>query len=109
MAKISLKKLVREIKEPWQPRDILHVHQTALRIAKLDGAYGWHVHLHEDEFFLVLKGRIYIDTEEDSIELKEYEGYLVKRGIRHRSRTKKPAWVMLVEPVITKTKGERTD
>lgn len=109
MAKISLKKLVREIKDPWQPRDILHVHQTALRVAKIEGAYDWHVHMNEDEFFLVLKGKIYIDTARGSIELKENEGYLVKKGTRHRSRAKKPAWVLLIEPVLTKTKGENTD
>ncbi|UCD18923.1 MAG: cupin domain-containing protein [candidate division WOR-3 bacterium] len=108
MAKISLKKLIREIKDPWQPRDILHVHQTALRIAKIEGAYDWHAHLKEDEFFLVLKGKIFIDTDKGSIELKEGEGYLVKSGTRHRSRAKRPAWVLLVEPVMTKTKGEET-
>jgi mannose-6-phosphate isomerase-like protein (cupin superfamily) len=106
VAKINLKKLIRETKEPWQPRDILHVHDTALRVAKIDGAYQWHVHLKEDEFFLVLKGKIFVDTEKDSIEIKENEGYLVKKGMRHRSRAKRPAWVLLIEPVLTKTKGE---
>jgi len=109
MEKINLKRLVRETKDPWQPRDILHVHQTALRVAKIEGSYNWHVHVNEDEFFLVLKGKIFIDTSKGSIELKENEGYLVKKGIRHRSRAKKPAWVLLVEPVVTKTKGEDTD
>jgi mannose-6-phosphate isomerase-like protein (cupin superfamily) len=106
MAKINLKKIIKETKEPWQPRDILHVHDTALRVAKIEGAYDWHVHLNEDEFFFVLKGKIYIDTQKSSIEIKENEGYLVKKGTRHRSRAKKPAWVLLIEPVITKTKGE---
>lgn len=109
MAKISLKKIVKELKDPWQPKDILHVHQTALRVAKINGPYNWHVHLNEDEFFLVLKGKIFIDTDKESIELKENEGYLVKRGIKHRSRSSKPAWVLLIEPVLTKTKGEGTD
>jgi len=106
VAKISFKKLIREVKNPWQPRDILHVHQTALRVAKIEGAYDWHVHMHEDEFFLVLKGKIFIDTGKGAIELKENEGYLVKKGTRHRSRAKKAAWVLLIEPVLTKTKGE---
>jgi mannose-6-phosphate isomerase-like protein (cupin superfamily) len=106
LAKINLKEIISETRDPWQPRDILHVDQTALRVAKIEGAYDWHVHTNEDEFFLVLKGKIYIDTDQGSIELKEHEGYLVKRGTRHRSRTKKPAWVLLIEPVQTKTKGE---
>ena len=106
MKKINLKKLIKEIKEPWEPQNIVLVDETALRIAKIEGAYNWHTHREEDEFFLVLKGKIFIDTEEGSIELNEMEGYLVKKGTRHRSRTEKPAWILLIEPIKTKTKGE---
>ena len=106
MGKINLKKIVKEARDAWHPKDIVHVHETALRVAKIEGAYDWHVHLNEDEFFLVLRGKIFIDTDNDSIELKENEGYLVKRGMKHRSRAKKPAWILLIEPVKTKTRGE---
>lgn len=108
MAKISLKELIDKVREPWQPIDVAYVNETALRIAKIEGAYNWHTHRDEDELFLVLKGKIYIDTEEDSVELKEKDGYLVKKGTRHRSRAEKPAWILLVEPIKTKTKGEET-
>ena len=106
MKKISLKELIKEIKETWEPRNIAFINGTALRIAKIEGAYNWHTHLNEDEFFLVIKGKIFIDTEDGSNELNEMEGYLVKKGIRHRSRTEKPAWILLIEPIRTKTKGE---
>ena len=106
MKKINLQKLIKEIKEPWEPQNIVLVDETAIRIAKIEGAYNWHIHREEDEFFLVLKGEIFIDTEEGSIELNEMEGYLVKKGTRHRSRTEKPAWILLIEPIKTKTKGE---
>ena len=106
MAKISLKKIIAQVKETWQPMDIVYINDSALRIAKIEGAYAWHTHRNEDEFFLVLKGKIYIDTEDGSVELKEHEGYLVRRGTRHRSRAEKPAWILLIEPIKTKTKGE---
>ena len=108
MAKINLKELIDKVREPWQPIDVAYVNETALRIAKIEGAYNWHTHRDEDELFLVLKGKIYIDTEEGSVELKEKDGYLVKKGTRHRSRSEKPAWILLVEPIKTKTKGEET-
>ena len=106
MEKINLQKLIKEMKKPWEPQNVVLVDETALRIAKIEGAYNWHIHREEDEFFLVLKGKIFIDTEEGSIELNEMEGYLVKKGTRHRSRTEKPAWVLLIEPIKTKRKGE---
>ena len=108
MKKVIFNNLIETVKEKWEPEDVAFINDTALRIAKIDGAYQWHTHPAEDEFFLVLKGNIFIDTNtEGTIELKEMEGYLVKRGVRHRSRTDSPAWVLLVEPTKTETKGIR--
>jgi len=101
-----MQELIDQVQEPWQPKDVVYINDSAMRIAMIEGAYNWHTHQNEDEFFLVLKGKIFIDTEEGSVELNENEGYLVRRGTRHRSRSEKPAWILLIEPVRTKTKGE---
>ena len=107
MSKVILQEIIEKVKEKWEPEDVAFINDTALRLAKLEGAYNWHTHPQEDEFFLVLKGKVFIDTKiEGTIELNEMEGYLVKKGIRHRSRTDKPAWIVLIEPTRTKTKGE---
>ncbi len=106
MKKVSLRTIIKEVPDLWQPKDIVYINDTALRVAKIQGAYDWHTHQHEDEFFLVLKGKIFIDTEEGSIKLGENEGYLVEKGKRHRSRSEKPAWILLIEHIKTKTKGE---
>lgn len=107
MKKINLLESLEKVKKPWQVMDVVTVNNTTLRIAKIEGAYEWHTHQKEDEFFLVLKGEIFIDTNRDgTIELNEMESYLVEKGIRHRSRADKPAWVLLVEPPDTKTLGD---
>ena len=103
---INFHDIIKSIKDPWEPKDIAFVSDAALRVAMIHGAYDWHTHTHEDELFFVLKGKIYIDTEQQTIELNEMEGFLVKKGIRHRSRSDNPAWVLLFEPKKTKTKGE---
>lgn len=105
MDKIVFKELIKGITETWEPQKIADVNETALRVARVEGAYDWHVHAREDEFFFVLEGNIFIDTEHGSVELAEGEGFLVKRGLRHRSRSEKPAWILLVEPTRTRTKG----
>lgn len=102
--KINFKE--KELKTVWQPYEVAYVNGTALRLAKLKGAYNWHVHKKESEFFLVINGKVFIDTEEETVELNEWEGYLVKKGLRHRSRTEEEATVLLIEPITTKTKGE---
>jgi mannose-6-phosphate isomerase-like protein (cupin superfamily) len=105
MKKIVINRLIDEAKEKWIPQDVCFVNETALRICKVEGAYDWHTHQEEDEFFLVVKGHVFIDTEEGSVELNENEGFVVRKGLRHRSRTEGPAWVLLVEPTRTKTLG----
>jgi len=105
MSKIVIDQLIGFTQEKWEPRDVAFVNDTALRICKVDGAYEWHTHQNEDELFLVVKGCVFIDTEEGTVELNQNEGYLVKKGVRHRSRTLEPAWVLLVEPTRTKTLG----
>lgn len=107
MRKVNLVKLIEKAKKSWQVLDVITINKTALRIVKIDGVYRWHSHEKEDEFFLVLKGKIFIDTAKDgSVELNEMEGYMVKKGTSHRSRSEKPAWVLVVEPAETKTLGE---
>ena len=108
MNKINLHDLIAKVKKTWQILDVVDIHDTALRIAKIEGAYQWHTHQQEDELFIVLKGKVFIDTNRDgTIELEEMEGYLVEKGVRHRSRSEKPAWVLLIEPKKTITLGEQ--
>ncbi len=63
----------------------------------LDDKYGqmnfhWHKHDGEDEFFLVLEGKLLIDFEDqDSVELTPQLGYTVPRGVVHRTpRARRP-------------------
>lgn len=104
MEKINFKEY--GVKGIWQPLEVTFVNATALRLAKLKGAYKWHVHKKEDEFFLVVNGKVAIDSEEGTVDLKEWEGCRVKSGLRHRSRAEEEAIVLLIEPVATKTMGE---
>ena len=107
MKKVNLLELIEKAKEPWQMVDVVTVNKSALRIAKIEGAYQWHTHQKEEEFFLVLKGKIFIDTNKyGTIELNEMESYLVEKGLRHRSRSEESAWVLLVKPPETITLGE---
>ncbi len=105
--KISIKKIFEEKEEFWVPIEIANIEDVAIRVAKIQGEYPFHTHSEGDEFFYVVKGEIFIDTEDGTINLKEGEGFLVKRGIRHRSLANIPSIILLIEPkrLITKPKG----
>ena len=109
MRKIVFHEMPNTIDVIFEPYETGYVNDTAIRTAKVEGEYRWHTHLREDEFFMVIKGKVFIDTEspDGTVELNEMEGYIVPKGTRHRSRTDagEPAWIILVEPTRTRTKG----
>ncbi len=107
MEKIKIFKIFEDKEELWIPIEIANIGDVAVRVAKIQGEYPFHTHNEGDELFIVLKGEIFIDTEEGTFNLKEGEGLLVKKGTRHRSRANIPSIIMLVEPkqLITKPKG----
>jgi mannose-6-phosphate isomerase-like protein (cupin superfamily) len=63
----------------------------------LQGEYHWHKHEHDDELFFVLEGRFFIDLEGRSIELKPLEGFVVPKGIVHRTRAPERTIILMAE------------
>ncbi|MEN3045431.1 MAG: cupin domain-containing protein [Candidatus Hydrothermales bacterium] len=106
MEKIQIFKIFEEKEGFWVPYEIAVVEDVAVRVAMIHGEFPFHVHNEGDELFIVLKGEIYIDTEERTYNLREGEGLLVKKGTRHRSRANIPSLIMLIEPkrLVTKPK-----
>lgn len=83
--------------EHWSPRVIAEVDDAYVKVAKVHGVFGWHSHDHEDELFLVLKGRLLIEMEAATVDLAEGELFVVPKGIRHNPIAHEECLVMLVE------------
>ena len=49
-------------------------------VVKVEGAFVWHAHADTDDFFLVLKGRLDIETRDRTITLAPGELHVVPRG-----------------------------
>lgn len=89
----------------WSPMDVTHINDWVLRAAVVKGDFHWHKH-NDDEFFLIYKGEIIIDTEIGSIELKKGEGIVIPKGLKHKPKAEKRAVVLLLEPARLNTKGD---
>lgn len=89
----------------WEPLDVAKINDWVLRAAAFKGKSHWHKH-NDDEFFLIYKGAIVIDTENGPIELKEGEGTVIPKGIQHRPRAKERAVVLLLEPEKVNIRGD---
>jgi len=68
-----------------------------VRVGIVQGADHWHQHDHDDEFFYVVEGRFIIDLEGRSVELAPRQGFVVPRGVVHRTRAPERTIVLMVE------------
>ncbi|RJQ27820.1 cupin domain-containing protein [Candidatus Parcubacteria bacterium] len=106
MKKISLDEIEQQIDKAWSPVDVAEFNGQVLRVAIFEGEYHWHVHENEDEFFLIYKGEIIIETEEGDINLKAGQGTVIPKGLRHRPIAKEKSFVLMVEPEALNSKGD---
>ena len=53
--------------------------------------------LNLDEFFYIVDGRFLIDLEDRTIDLRSRQGFVVPRGVIHRTRAPERAVILMVE------------
>ena len=81
----------------WYNQTLCEVNGSVVRLGVVQGEYHWHKHENDDEFFFVLEGHFIIDLEDRSIDLQEQEGFVVPKGIVHRTRAPDRAVILMVE------------
>jgi len=102
---ISINDVVSSLHDPWQPRDLALANGSAVRVARLDGAFEWHHH-DEDELFLCWRGSFRIDLQDaPGVTLREGDLYVVPRGTEHRPVAAAPAYALIFERAETKQYG----
>jgi mannose-6-phosphate isomerase-like protein (cupin superfamily) len=93
--------------EPWFNQTLTTVNESVVRLGVLQGEFHWHKHDNEDEFFLVIEGRLHVDIEgEGSVTLNRHQGYTVPRGVVHRTRCEARTVVLMVEPKTVAPQGD---
>ena len=68
------------------------------KLVKIENDFTWHKHDDTDEVFIVLEGQIFIEFEDEIIEINEGEMLVVPAGIKHKPFAEREAKIMLVEP-----------
>ena len=82
---------------PWFNQTLCQVNASVVRIGVIQGEYHWHKHDNEDEFFYVVDGRLIIDLEGRSVELEPRKGFVVPKGVMHRTRSPERTVILMVE------------
>src|SRR5512146_2722829 len=94
---VDVNRLVAECQDQWYNQTLCKVNDSVVRLGVVQGEYHWHKHDQDDEFFFVIEGRFFIDLADRSIELGPRQGFVVPKGIRHRTRAPERAVILMVE------------
>jgi mannose-6-phosphate isomerase-like protein (cupin superfamily) len=94
---VNVRKLVDDCTDTWYNQTLTRVNDSVVRLGVVEGAYHWHKHDHEDEFFYVVEGRFVVDLEGRSVELLPRQGITVPRGVVHRTRAPERSVILMVE------------
>jgi mannose-6-phosphate isomerase-like protein (cupin superfamily) len=109
MEKINLAQKLSLFSDYWKPQIVAELNGQYVKLGKFKGPFTWHHHEHEDELFLVVKGRFRMDLREDGQErelwIEEGEMIVIPRGIDHRPFADEEAQVLLFEPASTLNTG----
>ena len=81
----------------WFNQTLCQVNGSVVRMGVFQGEYHWHKHDEDDEFFYVLEGRLLIDLESRTVELEPRQGFVVAKGVMHRTRAQIRTVVLMVE------------
>ena len=107
--KFNLDKKFALFSEQWRPKVVAALNGQEIKIVKVQGTFPWHHHDAEDEFFLVWKGRFRIEFRDRVVELGPGEGFVVPRGVEHRTAADEEAEVVVFEPAATRNTGNLVD
>lgn len=94
---VDVPSLVRACSDRWYNQTLCKVNDSVVRLGVMQGEYHWHKHANDDEFFFVLDGHFVIDLEDRSIDLQRHEGFVVPKGVVHRTRAPDRAVILMVE------------
>ncbi len=94
---MDLKAMADDCTYKWFNQTLCKVNQSVVRMGVVEGEYHWHKHDADDEFFYVLEGRFLIDLEDRTVELKPHQGFVVPKGVVHRTRATERTVILMVE------------
>jgi mannose-6-phosphate isomerase-like protein (cupin superfamily) len=103
---VDIPALVASNKDQWVNQTLCQVNDCVVRLGIIQGEFHWHKHDEEDEFFLVLEGKLLIDLEGETVELAPHQGYTIPKTVLHRTRAPEHTVILMVEGSSVRPMGD---
>ncbi len=94
---IDINELITQCEKDWQNFSLCEVNDCVVRLGVIHGEFHWHKHDNEDEFFYVIDGHLILELKDMVINLTPGQGFLIPRGIIHRTKARVRTAIMMVE------------
>lgn len=94
---IDLEDVVATNKQDWFNQTLCTVNDCVLRVGVLKGEFHWHKHDDEDEVFFVIEGTLRIWLEGREVDLGPGQGFMVPKGVLHKTSAKERVVVLMIE------------
>ncbi len=94
---VDVQQLADAVTDRWYNQTLCKVNDSVVRLGVMQGEYHWHKHDDLDEFFYVVEGRFLIDLEARTVDLTPRQGFVVPKGVVHRTRAPEKAIILMVE------------
>ena len=94
---VDVPSLVAACSDRWYNQTLCQVNDSVVRLGVMQGEYHWHKHDNDDEFFYVVEGQLLIDFEDRTVELSPRQGFVVPKGVVHRTRAPQRTVILMVE------------
>lgn len=91
--------------EYWNPKIIGELNGQMVKIAKVKGDFIMHKHDNEDELFMVVQGKLFIELIDKTLEINPGEIVIIPKGVDHRPYAPDETHIMLFEPAATLNTG----
>lgn len=105
MEKVNIAQKFTLFSDHWSPKIAGELNDSYVKFVKLKGEFVWHHHEHEDELFLVVKGRLLLKFRDRDVWVEEGEFIIVPKGVEHLSIAEEEVHVILLEPKSTLNTG----
>jgi mannose-6-phosphate isomerase-like protein (cupin superfamily) len=105
MKPVKLAAVFAGFSDHWSPKVIGDINDMQIKAVKISGEFIWHHHDHEDELFLVHKGRLLMRFRDREQWVDEGEFLIVPHGVDHQPFAERECEVILLEPKSTLNTG----
>jgi mannose-6-phosphate isomerase-like protein (cupin superfamily) len=102
---VNIAEKLSRVQSHWKPHVVGELNGQHVKLVKLLGPFVWHHHEHEDEMFLVVRGRLRMELRDGTREVGAGEFIIIPRGVEHRPVAEEEVHVMLFEPAGTLNTG----